>query len=217
MKTVLISGATGALGSVVHQTFESRGWQVVTIQSPRPDRLAGSHTLLADITDEIQTAGAVQELLTRFGGLDAVLLLVGGFEGGGLENSDGGSLRRMFTLNVESAYNVLRPVMLHWRTSGRSGRAVLVGAAGALDAETGRSNLAYAWSKASLMPLAAMLNKDNPDIRTAVLLPGTIDTPANRSYSSGADHTEWDKPADLAEAPLDFAEGRPVSGKLMVP
>lgn len=217
MKTVLITGSTGALGSVVQQQFESRGWQVVTIQAPRPGRAGSSHTFLADLLDEKQVEGVVQEVFTRFGGLDAAVLLVGGFEGGGLENSDGGALRRMFALNVESAYNVLRSVMLRWKNSGAKGTALLAGASGALDAESGRHNLAYAWSKASLVPLAAMLNKDNPDIRTALILPGTIDTPANRSYSPGADYSGWDKPADLADVMIDFAEGRPTSEKILMP
>lgn len=217
MKTVLLTGSTGALGSVVHQTFESHGWQVVTIQSPKPGRVVGSHTFLADLLDEQQVAGVVHEVFTRFGGLEAAVLLVGGFEGGGLDHSDGGVLRRMFALNVESAYNVLRPVMLRWRKTNTKGNVVLAGASGALAPESGRQNLAYAWSKASLVPLAAMLNKDNPDIRTALLLPGTIDTPANRSYNPGADYSGWDKPADLAESIIDFAERRPASGKFLIP
>lgn len=217
MKTVLITGASGALGTAVAAEFRQHGWQVVSIQAPKPGRLPESHTFIADLTDEQQVLAVVNEIVLKFGGIDAALLLVGGFEGGGIEHSDSGVVQRMFNLNVLTAWHVLRPVMLHFRKSGRHGKVILTGAANALDPEKGRHNFAYAWSKASLMSVAAMLNKDAPATVTGLLLPGTIDTAANRSFSPGADFSAWDKPEDLALEIRNFAEIGQASEKIIIP
>src|SRR6266567_3434178 len=59
---------------------------------------------------------------------------------------------------------------------------------------------AYSASKAamlSVMKTVALENKD-AGLRANVILPGTIDTPANRRSSPDADFSKWVRPAAIA-------------------
>jgi NAD(P)-dependent dehydrogenase (short-subunit alcohol dehydrogenase family) len=64
--------------------------------------------------------------------------------------------------------------------------------------------IAYALSKSLVIKFAELLNADGKDkgITTSVLIPGTIDTPANREAMPNADRSTWVTPEELAESML---------------
>ena len=128
-------------------------------------------------------------------------LLVGGFAMGAIESTGVEELRKQFTLNFDTAYSVARVLYPHMKQNGY-GRIVLVGARPALDANAGKNMLAYALSKSLLFKLAEFLNADSKgtNITTSVIVPSTIDTPANRTSMPTADFNNWVKPEAIAEA-----------------
>jgi len=75
---------------------------------------------------------------------------------------------------------------------------------------------AYSASKAamlSVMKTVALENKD-AGLRANVILPGTIDTPANRRSSPDADFSKWVRPAAIASLVTWLAgdAGRDING-----
>lgn len=85
-RTVLISGAAGHLGRVLTEHFLSQGAQLVLLdrQAPPPDAPPASapHRALfcaVDLLDRDQVRQAVAQGEARFGGLDAVCHVAGGF------------------------------------------------------------------------------------------------------------------------------------------
>jgi NAD(P)-dependent dehydrogenase (short-subunit alcohol dehydrogenase family) len=103
----------------------------------------------------------------------------------------------MFEMNVDSAFHILRAVLPHMRKAG-AGRIIAIGSRAAESPGAGVG--AYSASKAavvSLMRTVALENKGS-GITANVILPGTIDTPANRKAMPAADTTHWVQPAAIA-------------------
>lgn len=203
--TILITGSTGGLGSVVVPYFLGKGYRVIAVVSEEnAKKKPESHPLLdvqvVDLTDEASVGSLIAWLIRRYGAIDAALLLAGGFVAGGVAEATGNEVKTMFAINFETAYYVVRPVYKHMFARGR-GRIVLVGARPALEPQAGKTSVAYALSKSLLFRLAEMLNADagSKDVVTHVVVPSTIDTPYNRKSMPHADFDSWVKPEKLAE------------------
>jgi NAD(P)-dependent dehydrogenase (short-subunit alcohol dehydrogenase family) len=107
----------------------------------------------------------------------------------------------MLDLNLRSAFHILRAVIPVMRASG-SGRIVAIGSRAAVEPQP--LIAAYSASKSALVTLmrsVAMENKDS-GITANVILPGTMDTPANRAADPAADVTKWIDPQQVANLAL---------------
>src|SRR5579872_1713953 len=104
----------------------------------------------------------------------------------------------MFDVNLNSSFHILRPVIPHMRKTG-AGRIIAIGSRAAED--PGASVRAYSASKAALVSLIRTVAIENKDagITANVILPGTIDTPANRQAMPKADTSQWVQPASIAD------------------
>jgi NAD(P)-dependent dehydrogenase (short-subunit alcohol dehydrogenase family) len=155
---------------------------------------------VVDLTDEGAVRSLITWLIQTYKGIDAALLLAGGYVPGGVSGATGNEVKTMFAINFETAYNVARPLYGHMLGRGK-GRIVLMGARPALEAAEGKTAVAYALSKSLLFKLAEILNADarSKDVMTHVVVPSTIDTPNNRKAMSNADFDSWVKPEQLAE------------------
>ncbi len=200
-KVVLVTGANGGLGSYVTQAFLDAGASVVGISRKiqQSDFNSPSFTALAA---EISTAAgaktAADSVVARFGRLDVVAHTVGGFAGGqSIAETDDATFQRMFDLNLNSAFYLLRAVIPHLRRAG-NGRIIAIGSRAAL--EPGPGVGAYSASKAALVSLIRTVALENKDvgITANVILPGTMDTPANRKSKPNADLSKWVRPATVA-------------------
>ena len=119
----------------------------------------------------------------------------------------------MFDMNLNSAFHILRAVIPHMRKA-RSGRIIAIGSRAAED--PGRDVGAYSASKAALVSLMRTVALENKDagITANVILPGTMDTPANRKDMPGADISKWVQPASIASLIVWLAgdAGKDVTG-----
>ena len=88
-RVALIAGASGALGRAAAAAFAADGWRLGLVGT-NPDRLrdvAAASSIAddrwvaatADLRDADQAAGAVRTVSDRFGRIDALLHLIGGF------------------------------------------------------------------------------------------------------------------------------------------
>jgi NAD(P)-dependent dehydrogenase (short-subunit alcohol dehydrogenase family) len=213
-RVAIISGANGGLGTTVSRMFHQAGASVVLVgtQEERVRPLAaelGEGRALpvgADLSDPAATEAVVKAALDRFNRVDILLNLAGGFGGGTpVSDSSADEVQAMFNLNFYTAYHLsraaIKPMMAQqW------GRIVNVGSRDALLARANYS--AYAISKAAVVRLTeAMAAELKPfNIAVNVILPGAIDTEANRKSMPNADVSKLVKPATIAET-LIFLSG----------
>ena len=216
-KTALVTGANGGLGTHVTKALLATGFAVVGL-APRIQQADFDHpnfTALPAKLDSLSAAKkAADTVISRFGTIDVLAHLVGGFAGGlTIADTDDATFQRMFDMNVNSAFHILRAVLPHMRKAG-AGRIVAIGsrAAEAPGATVG----AYSASKAALVSLIRTVAIENKDagITANVILPGTMDTPANRKDMPGADTSQWVQPASVASLIVWLAgdSGKDVTG-----
>ena len=216
-KIALVTGANGGLGKHVTQALLDAGYTVVGL-APRIQQSDFNHrnfTALAAKIDGLDAARkAADTVISRFGKIDVLAHLVGGFAGGQtVAATDDATFQRMFDMNVASAFHMLRAVIPHMRQAG-SGRIIAIGSRAAED--PGPSVGAYSASKAALVSLIRTVALENKDsgITANVILPGTMDTPANRQSMPGADTSQWVQPASIASLIVWLASdaGKDVTG-----
>jgi NAD(P)-dependent dehydrogenase (short-subunit alcohol dehydrogenase family) len=201
-RVVFVAGASGGLGGAVCEGFLATGATVVAAAHvwdaavPRRDRLL---TLEADVGTLLGAERAIQAALEYAGRLDGVVHLVGGFAGGKtIADTDDDTWDRMLNLNLRTAFNVFRAALPHLLAQN-SGRLVAVGSRAAL--HPAPTIGAYSVSKAALVALvqAVALEVAGKGVTANVVLPSTIDTPANRAADPKADPRRWVQPKAIAD------------------
>jgi NAD(P)-dependent dehydrogenase (short-subunit alcohol dehydrogenase family) len=217
-----ITGAFGALGSAVAKAAAAQGARLALIDFAKqaPTGLPSGDDVLSvtgvDLTDASQAGAAIEAAAERFGGLDGLLNIAGGFSWEKVEGGDWHTWHRLFLMNVQTASNASRAAIPHLKRSA-AGRIVNVGANAALKAGLGMG--AYAASKAGVHSLTQALAEElkADGVTVNAVLPSIIDTPANRADMPKADFSAWVKPDDLAAVMLFLAseEARAVTGALL--
>lgn len=221
-RVIAITGAFGALGSAVAAAAREQGGRLALIDyasEPGPGLPSGKDVLVqgrVDLTDANQAGAAIDAVADRFGGIDALLNIAGGFS---WETVEGGAMATwydLYRLNVLTASNASRAAIPHLKRSP-AGRIVNVGANAALKAALGMGP--YAASKAGVHALTQSLAEElkGDDVTVNAVLPSIIDTPANRADMPKADFAAWVAPSDLAAVILFLAseEARAVTGALV--
>jgi NAD(P)-dependent dehydrogenase (short-subunit alcohol dehydrogenase family) len=209
-KNILITGASGNLGKATCEEFLAKGHRVIATVSPGKnlgfETIGDITTIEADLTNEQSVSAAMQSIIEKYKRIDAAILLVGGFAMGGIKETDGAALMKMFSLNFDSAYFCARPVFSQMQQQENGGRIVFIGARPALQPADGKGTLAYALSKSLLFKLAECLNAEgaSKNIVTSVVVPSIIDTPVNRKAMPEEDFASWVTPEQIAEV-ISFA------------
>ena len=213
-KIVLIAGGSGALGQTVVPAFSKAGAQVITVdRNPPSAQVGGRAAMKADVTDEADVQRLVDDVIRTRGCIDALVNLVGGFAMGRVVETDAALWQRMLTMNVTAAFLLSKAVLPHMVARG-TGRIVHVAAWAAVEPFPGAA--AYIVSKASLLTLIKVLALElsGSGVTVNVVLPNTIDTPANRARMPQTDPSTWTKPESIAGTLLFLAseEARQISG-----
>jgi NAD(P)-dependent dehydrogenase (short-subunit alcohol dehydrogenase family) len=216
-RIALVTGANGGLGTHVTKALLDAGFMVIGL-SPKIQHSDFDHphfTALPSTLDSLDAAKkATETIIAHFERIDVLTHLVGGFAGGQtIAETDDATFQRMFDVNLNSAFHILRAVIPHMRKTG-TGRIIAIGSRAAED--PGASVGAYSASKAALVSMIRTVAIENKDagITANVILPGTMDTPINRKEMPGADTSQWVQPASVASLIVWLAgdAGKDVTG-----
>jgi NAD(P)-dependent dehydrogenase (short-subunit alcohol dehydrogenase family) len=163
-KIALVIGANGGLGKHVTKALLDASFSVAGV-APHIQQSDFDHSRFVAVPGEITTLEAakkvVSEVLERLGRIDVLAHLVGGFAGGQtVAQLDDSTWERMFDVNLNSAFHLLRAVIPHMRKAG-SGRIVAIGSRSAED--PGPKVGAYSASKAALVSLVRTVALENMD------------------------------------------------------
>ncbi len=201
-RIVLITGARGGLGTHVTKAFlEAGGWVVGSSRTIADSEFASPR--FVGIPADLTNAGDVRKLadavVKRFEKVDVLVHLTGGFAGGSpIHETDDATWQQMIDVNLRAAVYTLSAVIPHMRKN-KHGRIVVV--AGRAGVEPAPNIGAYSASKAALVSLVRTAALENRDfgITANAILPGTIDTEANRKSDPSADRSKWVSPDLLAQ------------------
>ena len=219
-RVVLVTGANGGLGSYVTQAFLDAGAAVIgtSRKIQQSDFNNPNFTALAaEISTREGAETLVDQVVTRFGKLDVLGHTVGGFAGGqSIADTDDSTFQRMLHLNLNWVFHILRAAVPPLRKTG-DGRTIAIGCRAAL--EPGASVGSYSASKAAMASLIRTVALENKDagLTANVILPGTMDTPANRKAIPNADVSKWVQPTTVAKLVVWLAgeSGKDVNGSVI--
>jgi len=223
---VLITGAGGALGASVVARFLAGGDGVLAVDHTQGslDALAaglraasapGVDGLALEVAD-LASSEAVEALFAGFAEREgvaaprAVVHLVGGFRFGRLADLSDDDWSFLLRLNLETTFRIARQCARRFAAAG-GGALVAVSAPAALLGEPGIG--AYAATKAGVLRLVEALAREMAPFggRANAVLPGTMDTPANRAAMPDADPSRWVAPGAVAEV-IHFLASTAASG-----
>ena len=201
-KVILITGAKGGLGTFVTNSFLESGARVFGVSRsiadsdfPHPSFSA----VAAELSDGDRARQVAENVAGKAGRIDGLVHLVGAFAGGrSVAETDDATLDKMLDLNLRSAFHMIRAILPIMRAQG-AGRIVGIGSKAA--AEPAALAGVYGASKAALVSLIRTIARENVDrnVSANVVLPGTMDTPANRAADPNADYSKWVHPCQVTK------------------
>ena len=218
-KIVLITGAKGGLGTDVTKAFLAADATVVGVSRSIQQTDFSSLSFAAfpaDITQPDSTRELVAKVVAKYGRIDVLVHVAGGFAFSKVHETDDETWAKMRDLNLASGFYISREVLKVMR-NGSGGRLIAIGSLAATEPHAGIG--AYVATKAALTALYRTIALENTDknITANVILPGTMDTPANRAAMPKADPSKWVQPADVAKVALLLAgdQGALINGALI--
>jgi len=197
---VVITGAAGGLGPAVVDAMLAAGAICHLPVREDGDRLPRHARIQVVEGVNLSDEAAVTSFYARCPPLWASIHLAGGFKAALIADTSLADLRGQLDVNLATAFLCSREAVRNMRAKAAGGRIVNVSSRAATVA-TGFS-VAYTASKAAVSAMVRALADEVADDRILVnaVLPGTIDTPANRAAMPAVDHRRWTKPADIAAA-----------------
>ena len=211
-KVALITGAAGNLGKAVADAFDAAGARqvLVDIDDGVLHKVYGAgddrrHTITANLLDEASTKRAAESALAKFGHIDVLCNIAGGFSAGPpVHETPAATWQRMFDLNATTVVNTAKAVVPAMIAAGR-GNIINVAAAASV---RGQPNMAaYAAAKNAVVRLTESMSAElrGHGIAVCCVMPTVIDTPQNRTAMPNADTSQWTPPAAIAEVMLFLA------------
>ncbi len=203
--TVIITGAAGALGRTTAELFFRAGANIALVDinfdkltHPRWKQAKNVGLFQTDLTDVNSVNNSVAQIIERFGKIDCLANVAGGFKMGPMVHETPViDWEFMINLNAKSVFLMCRAVVPHMLDK-KKGKIVNVAARAAVE---GKAKMApYCVSKAAVVTLtqslAAELKMNN--INVNCILPGTVDTQQNRNDMPDANFSNWVPTTDLA-------------------
>ena len=214
-RVVMVTGAAGNLGAAITRAFQAAGAKMVLVDRAA-DRLPGIYPKLADspdhflatsvdVTDAETVEAMVKETIQRFGRIDVLANVAGGYRAGtAVHETPFETWDFMLNLNARSVFIVSRGVIPHMLEQGQ-GKIISVAARAAL--KGGAKMGAYSVSKSAVMRLSESMSAElkRSGINVNCVLPSTIDSPQNRRAMPDADYSRWVKPEAMADVVLFLA------------
>jgi NAD(P)-dependent dehydrogenase (short-subunit alcohol dehydrogenase family) len=213
-QSVIVTGAAGNLGRAVATAFAERGATLILVDQTRDGlaRAFGSEDerrmfAPVDLLDQAQTTAAVERAIARFGRIDVLCNLAGGFRmGEAVHETSDATWRFLFDINTRTLLHAVRAVVPHM-IERRAGKIVNVGA---FSAQRGVAEVgAYTAAKSVVIRLTEAMAGElrEKGINVNCVLPTTLDTPENRAAMPKGDPSRWVPLGDLANAIVFLASG----------
>lgn len=219
---VVVTGGTGALGTAVTRLLLEAGAHVHIPCFKREEMKVfpyGDHERVhiadgVDLTDEHKVE--LYYSVFAFGRsvpLWASIHLAGGFLASTICQTRKAHLMAELEKNLVSCYLTCREAARRMKEHGPGegghdgGRIVNVAARPALEPRLGAGMTAYTVSKAGVAALTGSLAEElrHDGIWVNAIVPGVLDTPANRQAMPGSNFGDWPKPEEVASTIVHLA------------
>jgi NAD(P)-dependent dehydrogenase (short-subunit alcohol dehydrogenase family) len=211
-RTAVITGATGGLGSALTHELAARGMRLALLgtDGARLDALVRSLSLpvarlvtqCVNLLNLAETKSAAETIASKFGRIDILLHVVGGWTGGKtLLEAPVEDLAFMLNQHVWTSFNVIQAFVPHL-VRNHWGRVVMVTSPSSLR-PSARGGL-YAAGKAGQEALMLSLSQElaGSGVTANLLQARTIDIKHEKNSTPSLDNSTWTTPEELIAAIL---------------
>jgi NAD(P)-dependent dehydrogenase (short-subunit alcohol dehydrogenase family) len=226
----LVTGSSSGIGAEIARRLGADGYFVVvnsrsSVEAGRAvaEEVGGSY-LHADVADETQARGLIEQVVGEHGRLDVLVNNAGTTEvipHGDLAAATPEIWRHLYDVNVVAPFVLVTAAEQALRAAAPGCVVNVTSLAGVRP--TG-SSIPYAASKAAFNHQTRLLAKAlGPDIRVNAVAPGLIETPWTEDWTdlhalvgAGAPMRRTGQPADVAEAVMGLVRSTYVTGQVVV-
>ncbi len=208
-KSAIVTGGTGVLGTAICQYLLSNQYRLIVPSFIEDEielferKIGNKMTDVSLVSTDLTKADEVDKLtetaLEKFGKIDLLANIAGGFVGGNLTaEMTLDEWEFMMNLNLKSVFLCCRSVLFHMMER-QYGKIINVSARAGLKGTAGMS--AYSTAKAGVRILTESIAEEVKDkkINVNAIMPSIIDTPTNRQAMPNEDHSLWVKPDQIAQ------------------
>ena len=172
--TALITGGSRGIGRALVERLSGDGWNVAFTYVASTE-LPEGFALQGDVRDPERNAAIVEEVVAKFGALDALVNNAGIRRDGLLYNMTNEAWREVLQTNLDGAMSMTQAA-LHPMMKQRRGAIVNVASLSGLHGVAGQTN--YAAAKGALIALTRSLAREvaRSGIRVNCVAPGLVET-----------------------------------------
>ena len=217
-KKVIVTGASSGIGRATAERFLHQGANVALLgrRKRELDDVVGhgagnALTLVADLSDEKATEGAVAQSVEQLGGLDVLVNAAGILKSGRIEDTSLELWDEMMNINLRSIFHLMKLAVPHLEDT----RGNIVNVSSVTGPRSFPGVLAYCVSKAGLDQLTrcAALELASKGIRVNAVNPGVVVSGLHRSggmnedaYAAFLEHSTTTHPLGRVGKPDEIAD-----------
>ena len=198
--TVVITGSNGATAQGLIRYFSTISDSVIGLaRKQKVEFNEGNVTVLeADMSDYSSVHSISMDIMEQYQSIDVWINCVGGFAMGSSIQDDRENWNKMFGINFLTCLNGSQVALAHMCKQG-TGNIINIGSQAAIDGFPDAAP--YLVSKSSVHMLTRLIALENSgsNINANVILPGVIDTDANRQAMPDEDFSAWQTPLKIAQ------------------
>ena len=195
-----ITGSNGVTATELIRYFATITDHIIGISRKPKVKFSQSNVeiLTLDMGSHSEAKSAAKSIASEHGTLSIWINCIGGFEMGASIQDDRKSWDRMHSVNFLTCLHGCQAALSQMSAQG-SGRIINIGSKAALDGFTNAA--AYLISKSSVHTLTRLIALEIADsgVTANAVLPGIIDTPANRDAMPNEDFASWQSLLDIAK------------------
>ena len=211
-RVAVIIGATGGLGPVVTSELAGHGVNLALLDR-NPDKLAALTkslglpesrflTRAVNLLDPAETKSAAEAVVAKFGKIDILLHLIGGWTGGKtIVEASADDLAFMLNQHVWTSFNVTQAFVPHLLANGW-GRVVMVSSPFASRPVAKGGPYAIGKSGQEALMLALSQELKGTGVTANLLQVKTIDVKREKVSTPSPENATWSTPEELASAIL---------------
>jgi NAD(P)-dependent dehydrogenase (short-subunit alcohol dehydrogenase family) len=218
-KELLIFGANGALGKEIVEYFSAKNFDKKHLFDFNFDDANGDGSekiIIKDLAKEGNVEEAFKSVKAGKNKLFFLYSTIGGFAGGKhIWDAEISEFDKMISMNLKSNYLISKYFSKLVKDSAGGSICLTAAMSGIITEEKKAS---YGISKAALIHLVKELAHEGKKINLSAnaIAPYIIDTPANREWMKGSEHSDWSKPSEIARmAEFLFDNFKSVSGSII--
>jgi NAD(P)-dependent dehydrogenase (short-subunit alcohol dehydrogenase family) len=226
----LVTGSSSGIGAEIARRLGADGYHVVvnsrsSVEAGQAvaDEVGGSY-LQADVADETQARGLIEQVLTQHGRLDVLINNAGTTQvipHADLAAATPEIWRHLYDVNVVAPFVLVTAAEQALRAAAPG---CVINVSSLAGVRPTGSSIPYAASKAAFNHQTRLLAKVlGPDIRVNAVAPGLIETPWTEDWTdlhalvgAGAPMRRTGQPADVAEVVMGLVHSTYVSGQVVV-